>query len=179
MLDDKIKEELANELKECIKDVCSYTDSLVDVNLVYDTKNKYVTSYTSTGNTWVPYYKTLLVLHSDYMDWLDYLGDIPCYCELNALLRGESEVGLTYSQDIIDEAKRIVEDEDLVFDVDFDNEAEPVLEKCGATDVIKKAMINENIDYYMEEEFDKLLDEAIEAYNEYINEKEIDDEFER
>ena len=177
MLDDKIKEEIANELKDCIEDVCSYTHSGVDVNLVYDTKNEYFTSFISTGNTWVPYYETLLTLHSDNFEWLDYLGDIPCDCELRALLRGESEIELTYSQDIIDKAKRIVEDEEI--DIDDNDEAEYVLKECGAADVIEKAMIDENVNYHLENEYDNLLDEAIEAYNEYVNEKEIDDDWER
>lgn len=175
MLDDKIKKDIADELKECIKDLYSYPYSGFDVNLVYDTKNECITSY--VGNECYPNCEILFSAKTNDFDWFDYLGCTPFECELQALIRGESTIDLTYSQDIINEAKRIVENEEI--DVDDHDEAEYVLKECGAADVIKQATIDENIDYYMEEEFDKLLDEAIESYNEYVNEKDIDDDFER
>lgn len=175
MIDDKIKEEISKELKECIKDVWSYPYTGFDVNLVYDTKNECITSY--VGNEWYQNCEILLSLGTMDFDWFDCLGCTPCECELQALLRGESTVDLTYSQDIINEAKRIVENEEI--DVDDHDEAKYVLKECGAIDVIKQATIDENIDCYMEEEFDKLLDEAIESYDKYNDEKNINVDFER
>lgn len=175
MIDNKIKEEISNELKECIKDVWSYPYTGFDVNLVYDTKNECITSY--VGNGWYQNYEILLSLGTMDFDWFDYLGYIPFECELQALLRGESDVNLTYSQDIVNKAKIIVKDENI--DVDNEEEAEYVLIECGAKEVINQATIDENVNYYMEEKFDRLLDRAIESYNEYVNEKNINNTLER
>lgn len=162
MISDKRKEEIKESLKDCIEEAFSYNQSGSDVSLVYDSIDNYFTSLITSSSGWESQCLVELVtIPTINLDWSDALFQ-PYEDELQCMITGSPYGEFEYSQDIIDKARKIIDDEEI--DILDHDEAKYVLEKCEASEFILQEEIKVNVGDYMENNFDKLLDKAIEAY---------------
>lgn len=173
MISEERLEEIRKGLEECVREVFSHTHSGINESLVYVPEEDRFTTSMDTGG-YYPNLVYLATMQSKEFEWQTSLCQ--SYSdELKAMLNTPHDAEFNYPQEIIDTAKKIVEDEDI--DVNDNDEARDVLENCGASDFILQDTLNANIEYYLKDEsFDEFFEEAVQAYEDYIEDAEDDDE---
>ncbi|WP_276892105.1 hypothetical protein [Dialister micraerophilus] len=162
-------EEIRKGLEECVREVFSHIHSGINESLVYDPEEDRFTTSMDTGG-YYPNLVYLATMQTKEFEWQTFLCQ--SYSdELKAMLNIPHDAEFDYPQEIIDTAKKIVEDEDI--DINDKDEARYVLENCGASDFILQDALNANIEYYLEDRsFGEFFEEAVQAYEAYLKERE-------
>lgn len=173
MISEERLEEIRKGLEECVREVFSHIHSGINESLVYVPEEDRFTTSMDTGG-YYPNLVYLATMQSKEFEWQTFLCQ--SYSdELKAMLNTPHDAEFNYPQEIINTAKKIVEDEDI--DINDKDEARYVLENCGASDFILQDALNANIEYYLKDEsFDEFFEEAVQAYEDYIEDAEDDDE---
>lgn len=173
MISEERLEEIRKGLEECVREVFSHAHSGINESLVYDPEEDRFTTSMDTGG-YYPNLVYLTTMQSKEFEWQTYLCQ--SYSdELKAILTMPRNAEFDYPQEIIDTAKKIVEDEDI--DINDKDEARYVLENCGASDFILQDALNANIEYYLKDEsFDEFFEEAVQAYEAYEKEHKLEED---
>lgn len=172
MINDKIKKEIKDTLKECIREKWSYDYSGVTIKLIYDSEFNCFDIDCSSTNSCYPNRIELLELHTTDYDWFDFLQN-SFLTELKLMVKDPNNAEFLYNKDIIKDAKNVLKNKKLKLTNISELGAKHVLETCGASDFIQNEQIKENIDYSMEQDFARLLNIAIKNYeNKVLNKNE-------